>query len=97
MVIQGDIFENNQITLFSCFTFIPEIGGSFYCVGYRLENTMSNRSAYGIFRSRSVRVSPSLMPLTSQSQSAVAKHLVSAGFAVVWYLGSLPCTSLLSV
>jgi len=30
-VIHGGIFENNHITLFPCFTFIPKTGGSFYC------------------------------------------------------------------
>jgi len=31
MVIHEGIFENNLLTLFPCFTFIPQTGGSFHC------------------------------------------------------------------
>jgi len=32
MVVYRDIFENNQITLLPCFTFIPKTGVGFYYV-----------------------------------------------------------------
>jgi len=32
MVVLKDIFNNNQITLFPCFTFIPKTVVSVYCV-----------------------------------------------------------------
>jgi len=35
VVIRRGIFKNNQITLFTCFTFIPVTGVSFYCVSAR--------------------------------------------------------------
>jgi len=34
MIIHRVIFENTQITLFSCFTFTHKTGDSFYCVGF---------------------------------------------------------------
>jgi len=36
MVVHRDIFENNQITLFRCFTVIPKSGVSFYSM-HRIE------------------------------------------------------------
>jgi len=46
VVVDRDIFQNNQITLLPCFTFIsktgmglPKTGDSFYCV-----NTFINQS-----------------------------------------------------
>jgi len=38
MVIHRGIFKNNQITLFPCFTCIPETGVSFWCE-YRVKLT----------------------------------------------------------